>query len=57
MLIGNPLGEGSNASSTNSKLFLELRRSYRSGMLIEDPLSEGSNASSTENAQKGAACS
>ncbi len=39
MLIGDPLGEGSNASSTNSVavllfffFFLYLRRSYRSGI-------------------------
>ncbi len=60
MLIGNPLGEGSNASSTSNELWRverELRCSYRSGMLIGDPLSEVSNASSKDNAQKGAACS
>ncbi len=59
MLIGDPLGEGSNASSTNKELwraensFLrkrgKLRRSEGSGMLIGDPLGEGSNASSTDN--------
>ncbi len=41
MLIGNPLVERSNASSTNNELWRvesELRRSYRSGMLIEDTL-------------------
>ncbi len=50
MLIGDPLGEGSNASSYQ-------RCSEGSSMLIGDPLSEGSNASSTDNARKGAACS
>ncbi len=59
MLIGDPLGEGSNASSTNNELWGaentffrirgELRRSEGSGMLIGDPLDEGSNASSTNN--------
>ncbi len=59
MLIGDPLGEGSNASSSDSELwrvensFLrmrgKLRRSEGSGMLIGDPLGEGSNASSTNN--------
>ncbi len=47
MLIGDPLGEGSNASSTDSELwgvensFLrvrELRCPEGSGMLIGDPL-------------------
>ncbi len=73
MLIGDPLGEGSNASSTNRRVTNhralgsgELRCSEGSGMLIGDPLDEGSNASSTNNelwrvenldAQKGAACS
>ncbi len=66
MLIGDPLSEGSSASSTDNDLWSgelvshnerELRRSERSGMLIGNPLSEGSNASSTDNAQKGAACS
>ncbi len=48
MLIGDPLGEGSNASSTNNELWGaentffrirgELRRSEGSGMLIGDPL-------------------
>ncbi len=67
MLIGDPLGEGSNASSTDSELWgaeklilqneRELRRPEGSGMLIGDPLGEGSNAGSTDNAQKGAACS
>ncbi len=62
MLINDPLGEGSNASSTNKESNLsqssgewrnsdtqnerELRRSEGSGMLIHDPLGEGSNASS-----------
>ncbi len=62
MLINDPLGEGSNASSTNKESNLsqssgewrnsdtqnerELRRSEGSGMLIHDPLCEGSNASS-----------
>ncbi len=62
MLINDPLGEGSNASSTNKESDLsqrsgerrnsdtqnerELRRSEGSGMLINDPLGEGSNASS-----------
>ncbi len=59
MLINNPLGKGSNASSTNSELWRaensfvrmrgKLRRSEGSGMLIGDPLGEGSNASSTNN--------
>ncbi len=59
MLIGDPLGEGSNASSTDSELwraensFLRMRGNFRrsegSGMLIGDPLCEGSNASSTDN--------
>ncbi len=63
MLINDPLGEGSNASSTNKESDLsqssgeqrnsdtqnerELRRSKGSGMLINDPLGEGSNVSST----------
>ncbi len=48
MLIGDPLGEGSNASSTNSELwgadnsFFRMRGKLRcsegSGMLIGDPL-------------------
>ncbi len=48
MLIGDPLGEGSNASSTDSELCgeeklilqneMELRRPEGSGMLIGDPL-------------------
>ncbi len=48
MLIGDPLGEGSNASSTDSELWeaeklilqneMELRRPEGSGMLIGDPL-------------------
>ncbi len=48
MLIGDPLGEGSNASSTNSELwgadnlFFRMRGKHRrsegSGMLIGDPL-------------------
>ncbi len=48
MLIGDPLGEGSNASSTDSELWgaekthpsdeRELRRPEGSGMLIRDPL-------------------
>ncbi len=59
MLIGDPLGEGSNASSTDNELWRaeklilrnerELRRSEGSGMLTGDPLGEGSNASSTDN--------
>ncbi len=58
MLIGNPLGEGSSASSTDSELWGaensslrrrgKLRRSEGSGMLIGDPLGEGSSASSTD---------
>ncbi len=63
MLINDPLGEGSNASSINQgeqsitelwgadNSFLrnerELRRSEGSGMLINDHLGERSNASST----------
>ncbi len=62
MLINDPLGEGSNASSTNKESNLsessgerrnsdtqnerELGRSEGSGMLINDPIGEGSNASS-----------
>ncbi len=62
MLINDPLGEGSNASSTNKESDLsqssgewrnsdtqnerELRCSEGSGILINDPLGEGSNASS-----------
>ncbi len=47
MLIDDPLGEGSKASSTDSKLWRtehsfpnerELRRSEGSGILINDPL-------------------
>ncbi len=63
MLIGDPLGEGSNTGSTNKASTYhralrsgelipqnerELRRSDGSGMLIGDPLGEGSNASSTD---------
>ncbi len=54
MLKGDPLGEGSNAGSTNSELWRsgelipknerEPRRSEGSGMLMGDPLGEGSNA-------------
>ncbi len=61
MLIGNPLGEGSHASSTNWRPITELwgaensffrmrgkvKSSEGSGMLIGNPLGEGSNASST----------
>ncbi len=63
MLIGDPLGEGSNASSIDSELgsgeFIlqnerELKRSEGSGMLIGDPLGEGSNASSTDSELWGA---
>ncbi len=49
MLLSDPLGEGSNASSTNSELWgaenlffrmrRKLRRSEGSGILIGDPLS------------------
>ncbi len=62
MLINDPLGEGSNASSTNKESDLsqssgewrnsntqngtKLRCSEGSGMLINDPLGEGSNVSS-----------
>ncbi len=62
MLINDPLGEGSNASSTNKESDRsqssgeqinsdtqnerELRRSEGSSMLINDPLGEGSNTSS-----------
>ncbi len=62
MLINDPLGEGSNATSTNKESDRsqssgerrnsdtqnerELRYSAGSGMLIDDPLGEGSNASS-----------
>ncbi len=62
MLINDPLGEGSNASSTNKESDRsqssgerinsdtqnerELRCSEGSSMLINDPLGEGSNASS-----------
>ncbi len=60
MLIGGPLGEGSNVSSTDNELwrrpensFLRMKRELRcsegSGMLIGDPLGKGSNASSTDN--------
>ncbi len=63
MLIGDPLGEGSHASSTNWRPITELwgaensffrmrgkvKRSEGSGMLIGNPLGEGSNASSTSN--------
>ncbi len=52
MLIGDPLGEGSNASSTNSELWGAEDSSFSlegSGMLIGDPLGEGSTASSTDN--------
>ncbi len=58
MLISDPLGEGSNASSTDSELWRadkstlrmrgKLRRSKGSGLLIDDPLGEGSKASSTK---------
>ncbi len=63
LLIDDPLGEGSNASSTNKESDRsqssgeqrnsdtqnerELRHSEGSSMLINDPLGEGSNASST----------
>ncbi len=62
MLINDPLGEGSNASSANKESDLsqssgeqrnsdtqnerKLRRSEGSRMLINYPLGEGSNASS-----------
>ncbi len=62
MLIDDPLGEGSKASSTNKESDRsqssgkrrnsdtqnerKLRRSEGSSMLINDPLGEGSNASS-----------
>ncbi len=64
MLMGDPLGEGSNAGSTNNELwgaensFLRMRgnskRSEGSVMLIGDPLGEGSNASSTNSERWGA---
>ncbi len=58
MLIGGPLGEGSNAGSTNSELWgaehiiprneWTFRRSEGSGILIGKPsYREGSNAGST----------
>ncbi len=50
MLIGDPLGEGSSASSTDNELW----SSEGSGMLIGDPLGEGSNASSTDSELWGA---
>ncbi len=63
MLIGDPLSEGSKASSTNRRPTTELwgaensffrmrgkvKHSEGSGMLIGNPLGEGSNASSTSN--------
>ncbi len=59
MLKGDPLGEGSNASSTDNELwraensFFRMRGNSKcsagSGMLIGDPLGEGSTASSTDN--------
>ncbi len=63
LLIDDPLGEGSKASSTNAESDLsqssggensfvrmrgKLRHSEGSGLLIDDPLGEGSKASSTK---------
>ncbi len=50
MLIGDPLGEGSSASSTDNELW----SSEGSGMLIGDLLGEGSNASYTDSELWGA---